>query len=206
METFSYMPLSCLIDENILCVHGGLGPSCFSLSQIARISRPIDDFGDDLIDSVLWSDPNPDISRFEPSLRGTGYCFGEEAIEEFMSQNELRLIIRGHECVPNGIQWIFNRRVVTVFGASNYCGIMGNNAGVLVIEPSNVYKEYIMGSLPFLIREQVVAKKVLTKKRVDNQEAKTARGGERPCGSGLAVEGKMKRRLSWIGSSKMTPI
>ena len=57
---FNYMPVSALVDERILCMHGGLSPDLAQkdLSHInTRISRPCDvpDFG--LMCDLLWSDP-----------------------------------------------------------------------------------------------------------------------------------------------------
>lgn len=57
---FNYMPVSALVDERILCMHGGLSPDLTkkSLNLInTRIQRPCDvpDYG--LMCDLLWSDP-----------------------------------------------------------------------------------------------------------------------------------------------------
>jgi hypothetical protein len=57
---FNYMPVTALVDDRILCMHGGLSPELVSkdLSFInTRIQRPTDvpDFG--LLCDLLWSDP-----------------------------------------------------------------------------------------------------------------------------------------------------
>jgi protein phosphatase len=67
IQVFPDMPLAARIDDDILCVHGGIGPQMFNLQSIANIERPVADFGDTVIDSLVWSDPNVDVSEFEES-------------------------------------------------------------------------------------------------------------------------------------------
>ena len=134
MKSFSYIPLALRIDGVMLCVHGGIGPSIFSIKQIMQLQRPIDDFGNETLDSLLWSDPSEEVNQFVASTRGTGYFFGEDIIMNFFELNNLELMVRGHEMVQNGVDVIHGGRVVTVFSASYYCGISSNRAGVLVLK------------------------------------------------------------------------
>lgn len=159
LKAFSYMPIAARIDNHILCVHGGIGPETHSLSQLWSLPRPINEFGRDLLDSVLWSDPSEDCDTFEPSSRGSGYFFGEKALQKFMEATQIDLIIRGHECVSGGIQWLFDKHLVTVFSASNYCGIAGNEAGVLEIEPGMKYHARKFPPLDYLMRNYVTFRK-----------------------------------------------
>ena len=131
---FSYMPIAAVIDKSILCVHGGIGPGVMSLNQLRDIERPIYNFQQEPISSILWSDPIERMSGFAPSTRGTGYFFGEDIIMNFFELNNLELMVRGHEMVQNGVDVIHGGRVVTVFSASYYCGISSNRAGVLVLK------------------------------------------------------------------------
>lgn len=39
-DVFNCMPVTAIIDEKILCMHGGLSPDLNSLEQIRRILRP----------------------------------------------------------------------------------------------------------------------------------------------------------------------
>lgn len=39
-DAFNCLPVSALIDERILCMHGGLSPNLTSLEQINKIVRP----------------------------------------------------------------------------------------------------------------------------------------------------------------------
>ena len=156
--TFSFIPLGCLIDGSTLCLHGGLGPGVFSLSQFRKQERPINDFADDFVNSVLWSDPQEGLQGFAPSNRGTGFFFGRDAAKEFLEANNIKTIVRGHECVRPGIQWMFDNSVVTVFTASNYCGLMGNNAGVLEVKEKDVFESHSYPPLPYLKRDAAIFK------------------------------------------------
>jgi serine/threonine-protein phosphatase PP1 catalytic subunit len=55
------MPVSALIEDKILCMHGGLSPNLFNISQINQIVRPIDipDIG--LLCDLLWADPESNV-------------------------------------------------------------------------------------------------------------------------------------------------
>ena len=41
-DCFNCLPVAAIIDEKILCMHGGLSPELSSLDQIKRIIRPTD--------------------------------------------------------------------------------------------------------------------------------------------------------------------
>lgn len=156
VDAFSFIPLACLIDGTVLCIHGGLGPGVFSLSQFRKQERPINDFAEDFVNSVLWSDPQEGLEDFAPSNRGTGFFFGAPSVKEFLEANNLTTIVRGHECVLPGVQWMFDKSIVTVFTASNYCGLMGNHAGVLEVKSKGVFESHSFPPLPYLKRDSVI--------------------------------------------------
>jgi serine/threonine-protein phosphatase PP1 catalytic subunit len=39
-DTFNCLPVAALIDEKILCMHGGISPHLHDLDQISKINRP----------------------------------------------------------------------------------------------------------------------------------------------------------------------
>lgn len=41
-ECFNCLPVAAVIEDRILCMHGGLSPELKSLEQIAKITRPTD--------------------------------------------------------------------------------------------------------------------------------------------------------------------
>ena len=183
VKAFSFMPMSARIDSKILCVHGGIGPDVKSISQLRIIGRPLNHFGDRVVDSVLWSDPSDDCETFAPSVRGTGYMFGAVALKEFLEHCQVDLVIRAHECVMSGVDWMFDRHLVTVFSASNYCGCSNNESGILEVLPGWKFHEHRFPPLDYLLRRHVVFRR----KR-----------------NGVSGLEKVKRLGSYTSPSKMT--
>ena len=155
-RSFEFMPLAIRIDKVFLCVHGGIGPRLRDLNTIRQIAKPVESFGSDNLDSLVWSDPSDDVELFEESSRGTGYLFGAKACEAFLKASGLTAIIRGHECVDEGCQTHFDNKLITVFSASNYCGVVNNQSGVLEVAPGGTYKIRQFPPLQWLRRDQVM--------------------------------------------------
>jgi diadenosine tetraphosphatase ApaH/serine/threonine PP2A family protein phosphatase len=42
---------------------------------------------------------------------------------EFCNNNDLQLIVRAHECVMDGFERFAQGHLITLFSATNYCGI-----------------------------------------------------------------------------------
>jgi diadenosine tetraphosphatase ApaH/serine/threonine PP2A family protein phosphatase len=58
-NTFNCLPCTAVIDDKIICMHGGLSPHLSKLDQISNISRPCDVPDTGLLCDILWSDPDP---------------------------------------------------------------------------------------------------------------------------------------------------
>jgi diadenosine tetraphosphatase ApaH/serine/threonine PP2A family protein phosphatase len=138
---FECMPLATLIrkdERRVFVVHGGLlhRPGV-TLAQIAAIKRRRDipyglpAFEDRLFEDLMWSDPRP-ITDVAPSDRGAGVFFGPDVTQHFCELNRISLVIRSHECVPEGFLYTHGDRLVTVFSASKYCG-RGTNKGAFLL-------------------------------------------------------------------------
>ena len=70
-DVFNCLPVAALVDEKILCMHGGLSPELNNLQQIADIPRPCDVPDVGLLCDLLWSDPDANITvrlRFHDQL------------------------------------------------------------------------------------------------------------------------------------------
>jgi diadenosine tetraphosphatase ApaH/serine/threonine PP2A family protein phosphatase len=51
-----------VIDDKIICMHGGLSPELSQMEQIANIARPCDVPDTGLLCDILWADPDPSIT------------------------------------------------------------------------------------------------------------------------------------------------
>ena len=133
-ELFNFLPVAALIDEKILCMHGGLSPDLKTIQNIQDISRPTDIPDTGLLCDLLWSDPDKETLEFDENDRGVSWVFGEKIVNEFNRKNDLDLIIRAHQVVDDGYEFFANRQLITIFSAPNYCGEFDNSAGIMIID------------------------------------------------------------------------
>lgn len=98
-ELFNFLPVAALIDEKILCMHGGLSPEITSFKSIKDFARPTDIPDSGALCDLLWSDPDKDVEDYEENDRGVSYTFGEKVVTEFNKRNDLDLIIRAHQVI-----------------------------------------------------------------------------------------------------------
>ncbi|KAJ1268716.1 hypothetical protein BS78_07G156500 [Paspalum vaginatum] len=130
-DCFNCLPVAAVIDDKILCMHGGLSPDLDSLSRIRDIQRPVDVPDQGLLCDLLWSDPDRESSGWGDNDRGVSFTFGADKVTEFLNKHDLDLICRAHQVVEDGYEFFADRQLVTIFSAPNYCGEF-NNAGALM--------------------------------------------------------------------------
>ena len=135
-ELFNFLPVAALIDDKILCMHGGLSPDLKSINNITEIQRPTDIPDTGLLCDLLWSDPDKEATEYDENDRGVSVIFGEKIVEDFNKKNDLDLIIRAHQVVDEGYEFFANRQLITIFSAPNYCGEFDNSAGIMIIDDS----------------------------------------------------------------------
>jgi serine/threonine-protein phosphatase PP1 catalytic subunit len=133
--TFKCLPIACVLNSNVFCVHGGISPVLGFISELSSLSKPERIPKDGLIADMLWSDPQDGFPEWTRG-RGIAHNFGHVALEGFFNRNGIRLLIRAHQPCHEGFQWAFRDRpecankCLTVFSSANYCG-MGNRAAVV---------------------------------------------------------------------------
>jgi len=97
------LPIAAVINEQILCVHGGLCPELKTLQQLETCDKAnnlSDTTG--VLSGILWSDPHDESDDFLPSSRdelntGTLFTWGPAVTQEFLTQNGLKMIVRAHD-------------------------------------------------------------------------------------------------------------
>lgn len=133
-DVFNCLPVSALVDEKILCMHGGLSPEMESLQQIADLSRPCDVPDVGLMCDILWSDPDTSVSGWGENDRGVSFVFGADVVCDFLEKHNLELVVRAHQVVEDGYEFFAGRRLVTLFSAPNYCGEFDNAGGLISVD------------------------------------------------------------------------
>lgn len=134
-EVFDYLSLGAIIGgkNGVFCIHGGLSPMIENVDQIRTINRKQEVPHEGAMCDLLWSDPE-DVPNWSVSPRGAGYLFGYNEVKSFLHKNNISLIARAHQLVMEGYKEMFDKGLVTVWSAPNYCYRCGNIALVLSID------------------------------------------------------------------------
>jgi len=157
-DLFDRLPLAAVINDTVLCLHGGIGSSITSLSDIEKIKRPLEvihevtNIDQQLVVDILWSDPTdsdaetgiqPNTTR-DPTGVGNIVKFGPDRVSEFLKNNNLGLIIRAHECVMDGFERFSGGQLITVFSATDYFGKHKNAGAILHLTNKFEIKPYLI--------------------------------------------------------------
>eukprot|EP00441_Pelagodinium_beii_P003072 CAMPEP_0197703358 /NCGR_PEP_ID=MMETSP1338-20131121/125397_1 /TAXON_ID=43686 ORGANISM="Pelagodinium beii, Strain RCC1491" /NCGR_SAMPLE_ID=MMETSP1338 /ASSEMBLY_ACC=CAM_ASM_000754 /LENGTH=337 /DNA_ID=CAMNT_0043287253 /DNA_START=59 /DNA_END=1074 /DNA_ORIENTATION=+ len=135
-DVFNCMSVCGLIDEKIMCMHGGLSPEISSFDQIRRLVRPTDVPDTGLICDLLWADPDKDIAGWAENDRGVSFIFGPDVVTSFLQKHDMDLVCRAHQVVEDGYEFFAKRQLITLFSAPNYCGEFDNAGAMMSIDES----------------------------------------------------------------------
>ncbi|XP_022644275.1 serine/threonine-protein phosphatase 2B catalytic subunit 2-like isoform X2 [Varroa jacobsoni] len=148
MEAFDCLPLAALMNQQFLCVHGGLSPEIHTLDDIRRLDRFKEPPAYGPMCDLLWSDPLEDFGSEKSStehfshnsVRGCSYFYSYAACCDFLAHNNLLSIIRAHEAQDAGYRMYRKSQttgfpsLITIFSAPNYLDVYNNKAAVLKYE------------------------------------------------------------------------
>lgn len=147
MDAFDCLPLAALMNQQFLCVHGGLSPEIHNLEDIRRIDRFQEPPAFGPMCDLLWSDPLEDFGNEQTidhfshnSVRGCSYFFSYSACCDFLQSNNLLSIIRAHEAQDAGYRMYRKNQatgfpsLITIFSAPNYLDVYNNKAAILKYE------------------------------------------------------------------------
>jgi serine/threonine-protein phosphatase PP1 catalytic subunit len=144
LAVYNVLPICAIVNNSILCLHGGIPEDIEILSKLKGLKTSdidqslMNSIGDGIF-QIIWNDPKESLRNFSESFRGSGIkFFGEGAFNKFMDANNLKYLIRAHECFPEGYRWFFNKKLLSIFSAANYRGPSSNPASYAVIRKNTV--------------------------------------------------------------------
>merc|ERR1712217_445403 len=141
-DVFNWLPACAIIDDKIICMHGGLSPEMWGMDireAILHMQRPADIPDQGLLCNLLWSDPNENLmAGWGQNDRGVSVSFATDVVKEFCEREKIDLVARAHQVVEDGYEFFkdSDRKCVTLFSAPNYCGEFDNAAAVMIVEES----------------------------------------------------------------------
>ncbi|XP_061106958.1 protein phosphatase 3 catalytic subunit alpha isoform X1 [Conger conger] len=147
MDAFDCLPLSALMNQQFLCVHGGLSPEITNLEDIRKLDRFREPPAYGPMCDLLWSDPLEDFGNEKTqehfthnTVRGCSYFYSYPAVCDFLQHNNLLSVIRAHEAQDAGYRMYRKSQttgfpsLITIFSAPNYLDVYNNKAAVLKYE------------------------------------------------------------------------
>jgi len=105
IDVFNRMPVCAVVDDKIICMHGGLSPELTDLGQIRKIARPTDIPDTGLLCDLLWADPDKDMRGWGENDRGVSFTFGSDIVSSFLQKHDLDLVVRAHQVVEDGYEF-----------------------------------------------------------------------------------------------------
>jgi len=147
MDAFDCLPLAALMNQQFLCVHGGLSPEIHTLEDIRKLDRFKEPPPFGPMCDLLWSDPLEDYGNEKTNehfthntVRGCSFFYSYAACCEFLQNNQLLSIIRAHEAQDAGYRMYKKSSqtafpsLITIFSAPNYLDVYNNKAAILKYE------------------------------------------------------------------------
>uniref|UniRef100_A0A0K0F094 Serine/threonine-protein phosphatase n=1 Tax=Strongyloides venezuelensis TaxID=75913 RepID=A0A0K0F094_STRVS len=121
---FEFLPLAAIVDNDILCVHGGVSQWMTCRNSISSILRPLTENKDiisrAIITDIVWADAyrgdyeSSDSLGFTLSKRGIGFAFNEYGLKKILEALKVIRLIRGHQPYEEGYKVEYDNSCYTI--------------------------------------------------------------------------------------------
>lgn len=135
VKLYDYLTLAAITPKRSVCFHGGISQTIESIQELLIIPKPhahiltiaetaTRDKALEYYEQIRWNDPCEDqIEEFIVSERGY-FCFNEDVVKRFLEKSKVHRIVRAHEAGRGGFMSIFGGKVLHVFSAEPYGGVI----------------------------------------------------------------------------------
>lgn len=101
------MPLVAVVNQQYLCMHGGVSPLMKSIQEINTVNRFCEIPIEGIICDIVWSDPIEDdiadkYDFLENPERSCAYKYGLNPTKKLLDENDFSLVIRAHQVQIQG--------------------------------------------------------------------------------------------------------
>mmetsp|Transcript_130338 Transcript_130338/g.236956 ORF Transcript_130338/g.236956 Transcript_130338/m.236956 type:complete len:864 (+) Transcript_130338:199-2790(+) len=152
---FKLLPLFAVVAEEVFLVHGGLFrsrdvtlarlrdlplsswqrnyPNPLSKEEVEDGLRWSEE--EEILFDAQWADPHYGKGTKISSRGRAANTFGEDVTQQFLDEADLSMVIRSHRVPASGLGFEFEHddRLLTVFSASRYGGVMRNRGAIGVL-------------------------------------------------------------------------
>uniref|UniRef100_A0A0N4ZXA1 Serine/threonine-protein phosphatase n=1 Tax=Parastrongyloides trichosuri TaxID=131310 RepID=A0A0N4ZXA1_PARTI len=142
---FEFLPLAAIVEDDILCVHGGVSQWMKNRQSISQLERPLkknkDIISRLIISDIIWSDvKRDDYPKFEglgfsTSKRGVGFAFNDYGLTTILRDLNVSRLIRGHQPCESGFKVDYDNLCYTVH-ARNFHDLSTTTGGYCYIKKS----------------------------------------------------------------------
>ncbi|CAG9532945.1 unnamed protein product [Cercopithifilaria johnstoni] len=114
----SEMPIAATIGNTIFAVHSGISSQIKNLETIKKIGRPPLKSSSKILYDLTFGMPTNTIERFQKIKGGRGHLFGAKAVEEFIKQLQMKLIIRTHTPYEKGHFMFASKQLLSIWSSN----------------------------------------------------------------------------------------